>query len=95
MEYSQVTIALRASELTGPLGRPLLLASLVLDQPQQEIVFLRNHPGGWFQAGRMPIPPGQMTGVSLRLAEAHLVDEFYTGLLFYKGVQEELPIPPA
>lgn len=43
----------------------------------------------------MDIPPGPLSSNALERIEAQVLDHLYTGLLFYKGFQEELPVPPA
>lgn len=71
-----------------------MLVSAVLDRPLQQLVVLRHSVLGWTQAGRYEMSQGPLPAGELVRMEALVVDHFYTSLLFYKGIQDELPVPP-
>ena len=70
-----------------------MLVSATLDQPSQEIVVLRNWRAGFFESARYALPQGPLTAKRADEIGVHISDELYTILLFWKGVQEELPDP--
>lgn len=90
MEKPQVTIALRASELTGPLGTVVLAVTEPSNGPPGDFVILRGNTSGLWEARRFPVaqmPIPQERAVAL----SALVDqELDQTLLFRWGIQEDL-----
>lgn len=89
MEKPQVTIAVQASGLKGPLGLPILIASVVLDHDETELVLLRATRGGLIERQRIALSNGPLRNYEINYATTELDAEFYTALAYYKGIQAE------
>jgi len=90
VENEQVTIAIQALGLKGRLGRPILILCEALESPPQQFVWLRGTPSGTFEVGRRAVPDGPLMAAEVAIIQAHTVQELYTSLLFWKGIQAEL-----
>lgn len=94
MEKDQVTFAVQASGLKGPLGRPILILCEALDRTPQQFVWLRNGAYHCSEVERLVVPEGPLKAFELQLVQDITQAELYTSLLFWKGVQAELEGAP-
>lgn len=93
MEKPQVTFAVQASGLAGPVGRPILIVCEALDHDPQQLVWIRGGPSHTSETNRYTLAPGPLKGHELEVIQGVNEREFYTALLFWKGVQAELEAP--
>lgn len=92
MEKAQVTIAVRASRLQGPLGEHLCSAYIGTDGNARCIVFLAHDLGEDHEVGRMYFPLGAMSAHDADMTALLLGNVLYDYLLRYCGIQPELPV---
>lgn len=90
VEKDQVRFEVSASGMRGPLGRHVLSVFVVLDEPQQAVVVIRSSPGATFEVRRSGLPDGLLGHSRAAEIAATVADEAYTGLAFWKGIQEDL-----
>lgn len=94
VEFDQVTIAISASGLRGPLGRHLFSAFLALDSLPQQLVIVRSSPAATFEVGRYGLIVGPLSNARALELASLTADETYTGLLFWKGIQGQFEDRP-
>lgn len=94
MEKDQVTFAVQASGLKGPVGRPILIVSEALDHAPQQLVWFRQGAYHCSETNRLVVPDGPLRNHELELVQSVTMMELYTSLLFWKGVQAELEGTP-
>lgn len=92
MEKDQVTIAIQASGLQGPLGQHACSAFIALDGASRVLVFLVHDLGQEREVGRFYFPAGAMTADDADIASINLGNVLYDYFLRYCGIQPELPV---
>lgn len=92
MEKDQVTIALQARGLQGPLGKHVCSAFIASDGATQCLVFLHHDLGQDREVGRFYFPAGAWTADDADIASINLGNVLYDYLLRYCGIQPELPV---
>lgn len=101
MGKDQVTVAVQASGLTGPLYSPRLVVSLGVKDDLQELVVLTASSGMMREVQRFQAPKGPLHHSRALLWCAVVGDALYGHLCIASGIQgelEDLPIsvrPPA
>jgi hypothetical protein len=93
VEKDQVTIALTASGLTGPLGQHVASAFIALEGVTQELVIVQHNLGVDREFYRHYVKLGSWPAHDADVCTAQLGDALWTYLLRYKGVQPLLPVP--
>lgn len=93
MEKDQVTVALRASHLTGPLGQHVMSCFIGLDAGVQTLVVLDHDLGQDREVFRQGFPLGAWTSADADYVSAKVADVLYYYILRYKGIQPVLPVP--
>lgn len=92
MEKAQVTIAVRASRLQGPLGEHVCSAYIGTDGNARCVVFLTHDLGEDREVGRFYFPLGAMSAHNAEVLALELGNVLYDYLLGYCGIQPELPV---
>lgn len=92
MEKAQVTIALQASEITGPLGQHAVSAFVVTDALGTEVVFISHDLGEDREIARFCYPAGAFMAHDADVLAVNLGNALYDYILRYKGIQPELPV---
>lgn len=93
-ENTQVTFAVQAHGLTGPVGRPVLIVCEALDRRPQQLLWIRCAPHVATECNRLNVADGPLSRHELEVIEQITYAELYTSLLFWKGVQAEFEAPP-
>lgn len=95
MEKPQVTFAVTASGLTGPVGSPILVVSSVLERDARELVILRGIWGEMSQVLRIPVRHVPLTAYDVDILAACAEGETRAALIPAFGVQltVDLEIP--
>lgn len=94
MEKDQVTIAVTASGLTGPVGQPILVVCRVQASSHEEFVILRAKPSEMRQRLRIAVAEGPMTNYAVNYLTTEVDSELYVALCQFKGVQAEFESLP-
>lgn len=94
MEKDQVTFAVTASGLTGPVGRPILLICEALASAPQSFVVLRAVRGEMRQQHRYEVAEGAMHYQAIDEISSVVHAELYTAFAYYKGIQAEFEALP-
>lgn len=92
MDKAQVTIALQASELTGPLGKHVVSVFVASDAAAQHFVILDHDLGRDREVRRLVYPPGSLTSHDADFLSVCVGDAVYQYVLRYLGIRPELPI---
>lgn len=92
MEKAQVTFAIQASGLQGPLGQHVCSAFIATDGAVQCLVFLHHELGQDCEVARFYFPAGAWSADDADLASINLGNVLYDYILRYCGVRPELPV---
>lgn len=95
MRKDQVTIAVQASGLTGPLYSPRLLVTLGVKDGVHELVILEPSCGGLIEQARYEAPGGPLNYHTAILWCALAGDSLYQHLCIACGIQGELEDMPS
>lgn len=93
MEKEQVTVALRASHLKGPLGQHVMSCFVGSEGGVQTLVILDHDLGEDREVFRQEFPLGAWTSADADFVSTKVGDVLYYYILRYKGIQPVLPVP--
>lgn len=90
MEKDQVTIAVRASGLTGPLGQHVASVYVTQNGYEQQFVIVAHDLGVDSELMRLTYPPGPVDATSADILCCEVGNAVYDYIVKYKGVQPAL-----
>ena len=90
VEKAQVTFATRASGLTGPVGYPILVVSIVLDRDVRQLVTYVGNFGGVAEDARLDLPRVPLDAHHLEIVGAYCDAALQRALERAVGIQLEL-----
>lgn len=93
VEKAQVTFALQASSLTGPLGRHVCSCFIDSKAATQTLVIVAHDLGADREVRRIMFAAGALSAHEADVASATLGDYLYEYILRYIGIQPLLPVP--
>jgi hypothetical protein len=93
VEKDQVTFAVQAHGLTGPLGHPILVCCIAREGDMDFVVCLRLTEIGMTEVRRYPLGYGPVNHWVAEEVSVLIGDDSYFAIARIKGVQDDLELP--